>query len=439
MRGILTVAGVASMAAVTTFSGPDITLTANVLTVTGYTALGTLQWDMDEFFQGAFCSDGSGNSCTAVNYLSGLPVVGETDGLRALTSAIRSTAPPTTVLSFSQGSLIASKWLELYAGRPSAPDPENLSFVLTANPLRKYGGVRKEVGLGRATPDTDYKVLDIAIEYDGAADFPDNPFNLLAVANAFAGFQYIHIFGYDDVDLQNADKLVWTDGNTTYVLIRSQNLPLLEPLRFLGLHDLADQLNGPLKVIIDSAYNRDYPNLVDAASQDAVLGQFPAVYHAKDQIQSKTTPFASLMSAPTRRSTESAVDDHTVQDSDEPDGTATPTDTDTDGDVPTGTGTGAPDTTATEDPTDATNPAEPAIDPDEDVTSDDQPDPGDADATDDDSPDESSAAGDAEEGETGKNTGTTGDRDEAGADKTGEKGGSSPTAASTSDPGGSAD
>lgn len=276
MRAILAAAGAASIAAMSVIPPADVTLTANVLTVTGYTAGGILNWDMNDIFRGAFCTSASGNSCSEVPYLSGIPYLGEADGVRALTSALRSVTSPTTVLGFSQGSLVASYWLRTNAGRPGAPDPENLSFVLAANPLRKYGGSRSAAGLDRPTPDTEYKVLDIAIEYDGAADFPDNPFNLLAVANAMAGFQYIHIFGYDDIDLGTVEKMVWTDGNTTYVLVRSETIPLLQPLRTLGLNDLADRLNDPLKQIIDTAYKRNYPNVVAPEDQDEVLAQFPS-------------------------------------------------------------------------------------------------------------------------------------------------------------------
>ncbi|PRC61984.1 PE-PPE domain-containing protein, partial [Mycobacterium sp. ITM-2017-0098] len=74
-------------------------------------------------------------------------------------------------------------------------------------PQRKYGGIRSGLGIDTPTPDSDYSVVDIAIEYDGAADFPDDLLNFLAVANALAGFQYVHIFGYADVDLENDEKL----------------------------------------------------------------------------------------------------------------------------------------------------------------------------------------------------------------------------------------
>ena len=68
---------------------------------------------------------------------------------------------------------------------------------------------------------------------------------------------------------------MWIDGNTTYVLIRSQNIPLLQPLRNIGLDALADALNDPLKRIIDSAYDRDYVGLVDEDLHDDVLAEFP--------------------------------------------------------------------------------------------------------------------------------------------------------------------
>lgn len=271
MRGILAAAGAATVAALSATTPQPPALAANVLTVTGYTFGGTIEWDMAEIFQGAYCSEASGNTCSAVRYLSGLPVGGEADGLRALRAAINTTASPTTVVGFSQGATISTHWIRENAGDDDAPSPDELSFVLAANPLRKYGGIRSRLGIDQPTPGSEYNVLDIAIQYDGAADFPDNPLNILAVANAIAGFQYVHIFGYQDIDLDSSEKLVWTEGNTTYVLLRRENLPLLEPLRMLGLDELADRLNGPLKEIIDSAYDRDYPGLVDPADHDEVL------------------------------------------------------------------------------------------------------------------------------------------------------------------------
>lgn len=276
MRGLFAVAAASSIAASSAFVSPNVNLAANVLTVTGYTSLGSLEWDMADMLQGGFCSQASGNTCDEVEYLSGVPNIGESSGLWALRAALATTAPPTMVVGFSQGAMIATEWMLEYGETAWSPSPADLSFVLMANPQRKYGGVRPVYDIEDPTPaDNAYRVLDIAMEYDGAADVPDNLFNLLAVANAIAGFQHIHIDGYDDVDLDSSEKLVWIDGNTTYVLIRSQNIPLLQPLRNIGLDALADALNDPLKRIIDSAYDRDYVGLVDEDLHDDVLAEFP--------------------------------------------------------------------------------------------------------------------------------------------------------------------
>ncbi|PRC42625.1 PE-PPE domain-containing protein, partial [Mycobacterium sp. ITM-2017-0098] len=175
MRTILAAAAAATVAAMSVAAPPTYTLTANVLTLNGYTFGNTIEWDMDEIFRGSMCSAQSGNSCSEVRYLDGAPEVpAEVTGLIALQWALLTTPPPTTVLGFSQGATIASNWIKQNAWNPFAPSPENLSFVLAANPQRKYGGIRSGLGIDTPTPDSDYSVVDIAIEYDGAADFPDD-------------------------------------------------------------------------------------------------------------------------------------------------------------------------------------------------------------------------------------------------------------------------
>lgn len=291
MRGILAAAGAATVAAASIAAPTPYALAANVLTVTGYTFGGKIDWEMDEIFRGSFCSESSGNSCTSVEYNSGVSEGAEEDGLRALRGALATAAPPTVVLGFSQGATIATHWLQETAGSAGAPDPDELSFVLAANPKRKYGGVRS--GFAEPTPHTEYDVVDIAIEYDGAADFPTDPRNLLALANALAGFAYFHIPGYNNIDLETAEKLVWKEGNTTYVLIRRENLPLLEPLRMLGLDELADALNGPLKKAIDEAYDRDYPGLIHPRWHDEVLGSLFGTADDTDEFSPTAARFAS--------------------------------------------------------------------------------------------------------------------------------------------------
>ena len=76
-------------------------------------------------------------------------------------------------------------------------------------------------------------------------------------ARANAGFLFVHQ-DYEDVDIYDPANYVWTEGNTTYVYVPTKNLPLLEPLRWVGLSALADALNEPLKEIVERAYDRSY-------------------------------------------------------------------------------------------------------------------------------------------------------------------------------------
>ena len=76
--------------------------------------------------------------------------------------------------------------------------------MLIGNPNRPNGGLFERLALlgtvpildatfGQPTPtDTGIQTTDIAFQYDGVADFPTYPINLLADLNALAGFAYIH-------------------------------------------------------------------------------------------------------------------------------------------------------------------------------------------------------------------------------------------------------
>lgn len=185
-----------------------------------------------------------------------------------------------------------------------------MTFVVIANATRAYGGslVVPAGGVGaphtEVWPDSKYTVIDVAREYDMTADFPNNPSSpsyLLAVANAFAGFLTIH-FDYRDVNINDPANTVWTVGNTTYVLTPTENLPLLSPLRTIGLGAVADRLNGPLKAQIDTAYDRNYPGLQPAGTPGLAVkaAASPATDPAPalDTTPSPRTPQTSAATAP---------------------------------------------------------------------------------------------------------------------------------------------
>ncbi|EHB58470.1 PE-PPE domain protein [Mycolicibacterium rhodesiae JS60] len=180
------------------------------------------------------------------------------------------------VYGFSQSSTVATLEKRALAAEYAPGEGPDVSFVLIANGNRPNGGflargpegVTVPLGLpfggstfnGSTPTDTQYDTVDIAAQYDGWSDFPVNPLNLLAVMNAMMGVDYLHLGGtYDDTTLTDPGVIDQGEyGDTHYYLISTPVLPLLMPLNNLGPlgHALADTLDAPLRVIVESAYDR---------------------------------------------------------------------------------------------------------------------------------------------------------------------------------------
>lgn len=204
----------------------------------------------DDDLSGVMCE--SPRTCKNVLYSR----ANSTAAVATLNQAVRDgTTGKQIVFAYSQGARVAGRWLTENAGTEGVPSAQDLSFVLMGNPSRKYGGSDRD--WETTFPITDYRVIDVSQQYDMASDFPDNPFNLLALLNANAGFFFTHQ-DYETVDIYDEKNYVWVEGNTTYVFVPTENLPLLKPLRWVGLGFLADALNAPLKEIVERAYDRSY-------------------------------------------------------------------------------------------------------------------------------------------------------------------------------------
>ncbi len=180
----------------------------------------------------------------------------------------------TVVSGTSQSAMISTLEMRHLEALPAGlrPGPDELSFVLTGNPQRPDGGLIARLGavsipfLGLsasgATPVNAYPTIDYALQYDGLADVPQYPLNLLADANAFAGFLFVHSMYNAVTAAQIASGVVQpvspADTLTTYVLIPSQNLPLLDPLRVIPLvgNPLADLVQPDLRVLVELGYDR---------------------------------------------------------------------------------------------------------------------------------------------------------------------------------------
>lgn len=214
--------------------------------------------ELQDQLQGSLCS---GNTqCVEVDYPASFSPTSKPMGVVALNTAMDATVGPIVVLGYSQGAEVSQDWLAEHAADPDARTPDQLSFVAIGNATRAYGGAYARV-FGDVWGPTRYQVTDIARQYDFFADFPNNPaspYYLLALANAIAGIAFVHL-DYTNVNPNDPANAVWAVGNTTYVLTPTRNLPLLQPLRMIGLTGLANVLNSPLKALVEQGYNRPVP------------------------------------------------------------------------------------------------------------------------------------------------------------------------------------
>lgn len=176
-----------------------------------------------------------------------------------------------TVFGYSQGAVVATAYKRDHLGN-------GVDYVLVENPGRPNGGIFERfhglyipllnVKFSGATPvvrdpqEGGGTTVDIARQYDGWADFPKYPLNLLATANAVLGIVYLHgnTQDLDESALEDIDK---TDpryyqqhGDTTYYLIPTKQLPLLMPLNGMLPKSVLAKLDAPLRALIEFGYDR---------------------------------------------------------------------------------------------------------------------------------------------------------------------------------------
>ncbi|MCK0174905.1 PE-PPE domain-containing protein [Mycolicibacterium sp. F2034L] len=175
-------------------------------------------------------------------------------GALTLDDMLREDSGEKLVFGFSQGAQIAGFWLRNY-GPDTTVSRENTSFLLVGDPENTYG----VPWAPRVPTNTGFAVTELWAQYDGWADWPDR-FDLLAVANAVYGMFTIHTTAYNDLDLAAAeargDVVTWKSEGITYKMVTEQNVPLLDPLRNIGLGWLADMVNDDLRDHIEAQYDR---------------------------------------------------------------------------------------------------------------------------------------------------------------------------------------
>ena len=220
-------------------------------------------------------------------------------GIQILNDALKKfpAGSPVTVFGYSQSAIISSLMQGGYTVRIDKQDvkidvPEalkdSINFVLVGNEMNPDGGfLSRFSGRGMptltleslgipfygATPGgpvpangVEYPTTNYTQEYDGFADFPRYPINLLADINAGLGIIYVHTkytpapdcqtFCVTQDAINGAIALPSTSPSQQYYFIKTGNLPMLEPLRQLPIlgKALSDLIQPALKVLVDFGY-----------------------------------------------------------------------------------------------------------------------------------------------------------------------------------------
>ena len=116
---------------------------------------------------------------------------------------------------------------------------------------------------GPAPTDTQFDTVEINRQYDGFADFPLYPLNVVADLNAVLGIAYVHVYGFDvslPPDPTTSPAYQGTHGDTDYYFFETQDLPLFAPLRIVGVPEpVIDVVEPFFREIVELGYDRSIP------------------------------------------------------------------------------------------------------------------------------------------------------------------------------------
>jgi hypothetical protein len=198
---------------------------------------------------------------------------------------------PYAIEGYSMSALIAvDEERDLAAMAADGQQVPDLTVALFGSGNRPDGGIYErldglyvpglEVDANGAEPtDLGIPTIDVAIQYDGLADVPQYPVNLVADLNDLLGIIYEHLSygsGFvaglfpsstplaepftDEYILGSSETVMQQSGDTTFYLIPTTELPLLDPLLSLGVPESVLNIVQPaLQVIVEAGYDRSVP------------------------------------------------------------------------------------------------------------------------------------------------------------------------------------
>jgi hypothetical protein len=206
------------------------------------------------------------------DYNSGL-TQGVTDLNQAIMQQLNEGHDNLVIAGYSMSTSVETQELiNLASAAGGAPDTAGLKFVLAENLNSPDGGIFTRLpGIGGvtlpATPaDTPYTTDIYSIEYSGASDFPQYANNIYADFNAADGYINLHpylltgwpaYFNPDELAGAVAQPTSDADVATSYFLIPTQDLPLLDGLRDApgAPSAYADLIQPGMRVLVDLGYN----------------------------------------------------------------------------------------------------------------------------------------------------------------------------------------
>ena len=170
-----------------------------------------------------------------------------------------------SVFGYSQSAVVAS--LEMAKLQAEGVSSSAVSFLIVGDPMNPNGGFFERFAglqlpsLGMnfygATPSNPYPTKIYTIEYDSEADFPQYPLDILSDLNAISSqthFDY-HLLTSGQID---GGIQLPTSGptTTTYYIIPTNNLPLLNPIRGIPIigNPIADLLQPDLTYLVNLGY-----------------------------------------------------------------------------------------------------------------------------------------------------------------------------------------
>jgi hypothetical protein len=186
---------------------------------------------------------------------------------------------PLAVAGLSEGTLVIDQELVYLSTLDAsvAPDPKDLTFYVFGDMNRGLGYMYfsgmtvpffgKTFG---PLPDSQYNTTVVNEQWDGWANTPDRPWNLLADVNALMGAIYTYDGSNDhshsSLDSMNDAVLVSQTTSSkggvtsTYIVPRKQ-LPITKPLLQLGVpQKIVDQIDNLLRPLIALGYSNMTPN-----------------------------------------------------------------------------------------------------------------------------------------------------------------------------------